>query len=483
VSSASQNPILAAWGQTLRQHSSAPAILDVHGQCRRSFIELEADTAIFAADFAEALPGSVVAVQIGNSVLLPSLLLTLWRRQCIPVLLDRAIEGAARDNALATCRASFLVTIPPGKADDTYFLIEPRQGEPLTDGTDFLKLTSGTTSAPRAISFTAAQLLADCATVCDTMGITAADRNYGVIPWSHSYGFSNLVTPLLCRGVPVIATDDRMPRAILNGLATSSATVFPGLPVFYQKLAELDGPSLDRLRLCISAGAPLSSSTAAAFRRRFGVKVHGFYGSSECGGIAYDRTDEEVPEGCVGEAMEGVQLQHDESTGRVEVRSAAVGSGYFPEPDPDVLSNGRFVPGDLLRRSARGFIIAGRVSEFINVAGRKLNPVEVEHALRSVTGVNDAVVFGIPHPRRGEEPIACIAGSPSTKELQARCAAVLAPWQIPRDFWRVDSLPVNERGKCNRRALAELYLQSAGASNRDSARAKVSGGGPTELGN
>ena len=464
MSPAPQNPILAAWEQTLRQHSSAPAILDLHGQCRRSFADLEADTAVFAPDLAAAPPGTVVAVQIGNSVLLPSLLLTLWRRRCIPVLLDRAIENTARENALATCRASFLVTTPPGMADETAFLSEPREGRPLTDGTDFLKLTSGTSSAPRAIRFTAAQLLADCATVCDTMGITAADRNYGVIPWSHSYGFSNLVTPLLCRGVPMVSTEDRLPRAVLNGLATSGATVFAGLPVFYQKLSELAGPPLDRIRLCISAGAPLTASTAVAFRRRFGIKVHGFYGSSECGGIAYDRSDDDVPEGCVGEAMDGVQLQHDETTGRIEVRSAAVGSGYFPEPDTAVLDSGRFAPGDLLRSSSHGFIIAGRVSDFINVAGRKLNPVEVEQALRGFDGVNDAVVFGIPHPKRGEEPVACVAGPASTADLQARCAAVLAPWQIPRDFWRVESLPVNERGKCSRRTLAELYFRKLGKS-------------------
>ena len=459
MSDPSQNLILAAWEHTLRQRGAAPAILDLHGHCRRSFAELEEDTAIFSADFADAPPGAVVAVQIGNSVLLPSLLLTLWRKGCIPVLLDRSVENSARETALSICRASYLVTTPPGVGDDTYFLIEPRNGEPLPVSADFLKLTSGTTGAPRAIRFTAAQLLADCAAVCDSMGITAADVNYGVIPWSHSYGFSNLVTPLLCRGVPVVATEDRLPRAILNGLATSGATVFPGLPVFYQKLAELSGSSLGRLRLCISAGAPLAASTAAAFHERFGLKVHGFYGSSECGGIAYDRSTDDVPEGCVGEAMEGVDLQHDESTGRIQVRSAAVASGYFPEADPEVLDQGRFVPGDLLRRTPQGFIIAGRVSDFINVAGRKLNPVEVEQTLRNIEGVHDAVVFGIPHPKRGEEPIACVVGPIATADLQARCAAVLAPWQVPRDFWRVESLPVNERGKCSRRSLAELYSQ------------------------
>ena len=51
------------------------------------------------------------------------------------------------------------------------------------------------------------------------MGISDADLNFGVIPFSHSYGFSNLLTPLLCRGVPLVASEDRLPRAILQDLA------------------------------------------------------------------------------------------------------------------------------------------------------------------------------------------------------------------------------------------------------------------------
>ena len=52
----------------------------------------------------------------------------------------------------------------------------------------------GTTSAPRAIRFRASQLLADCDNICATMGIAERDMNFGVIPFSHSYGFSNLLT-------------------------------------------------------------------------------------------------------------------------------------------------------------------------------------------------------------------------------------------------------------------------------------------------
>ena len=107
-----------------------------------------------------------------------------------------------------------------------------------------LKLTSGTTAAPRAIRFRSEQLLADCIQICDTMGIGPDDLNFGVIPLSHSYGFSNVVTPLLVRGVRVVLSRDRMPRAMLDDLARTGATVFPGMPVFYQAFCEMERRTL-----------------------------------------------------------------------------------------------------------------------------------------------------------------------------------------------------------------------------------------------
>src|SRR5207244_2295086 len=82
--------------------------------------------------------------------------------------------------------------------------------------------------------------------------------NCGVIPISHSYGFSNLLTPLVARGVPMVLSRERMPRAVLIDLARTNTTVFPGMPVFYQAFSEMENiPALPKLRLCISAGAPL----------------------------------------------------------------------------------------------------------------------------------------------------------------------------------------------------------------------------------
>jgi acyl-CoA synthetase (AMP-forming)/AMP-acid ligase II len=53
------------------------------------------------------------------------------------------------------------------------------------------------------------------------------------------------------------------------------------------------------------------------------------------------------------------------------VRSAAVGDGYFPETESDKLGDGFFVPDDLVTISEEGMRIVGRLSDIINVAGKK----------------------------------------------------------------------------------------------------------------
>ena len=113
-----------------------------------------------------------------------------------------------------------------------------------------------------------------------------------------------------------------------------------------------------------------------------------------------------------------------------------------------------------MRKTGRGFFLAGRVSDVINIAGRKLNPAEVEAQLLKIPGVREAVVFGVPSPLRGEEPVACVLASGVTREeLLALCREKLSAWQAPKDVWLVDAIPVNERGKISRRELSARFLR------------------------
>ena len=199
---------------------------------------------------------------------------------------------------------------------------------------DLLKITSGTTGAPRAVRFRESQLLADCRNICETMGIRPNDVNFGVIPIfpfvrvqqpHHSPSLSGNRSGLFHRSN---AASGLRPSAELrsNGVSRDAGAISGA-----RALPDVREPA--SIRLCISAGAPLALTISRQFHSRFGLKIHSFYGSSECGGIAYDRSeDPERPSGFVGTPMNGVEITKIDDD-RIAVRGPNVADGYFPDSD------------------------------------------------------------------------------------------------------------------------------------------------------
>ncbi len=441
----SQDALLVAWEKTLARKGDAPAIFNTAGEVLRTFRGIEKHARDVEARMPALKPHNVNAIRIGNHEDWPSLFLASLRKQQVVLPIDQSISEHQADAAVSVAAKSAV--------------FDWKDKPPV-----LFKLTSGTTGTPRLVRFRSEQLLADCEQICDTMGISDVDLNFGVIPISHSYGFSNLLTPLIARGVPMVVSQDRTPRAVLVDLARTGATVFPGMPLFYQALCEMTQvPALPKLRLCISAGAPLSVAVAKKFREKFGLSIHSFYGASECGGICYDREGISDIEGFVGQRMKTVDLEIVDTTAsssQVRVRSAAVGDGYFPEPDEEKLGNGIFVPDDLLACDATGFRIVGRISDMINVAGKKVNPAEIEEHLLLFGGVRQAIVFGRQSALRNEEVVACVVTDVDVREndLIEFCRTSLSGWQTPKRIFIVDQIPTNERGKISRRDLALRFL-------------------------
>ena len=452
--------LLERWETILARKGDAPAIFNTRGQINRTFRAIDEYACKFESKIDSFAAGSVIAVQIGNHEDWPSILIACLRRGMIVLPLEQSISDQQRDAAAKICRASGIIE-RAGKVR----VLEHEQPNWQGNNPALLKLTSGTTAAPRAIRFGSEQLLADCEQICDTMGVSDVDLNFGVIPISHSYGFSNLLTPLIARGVPLVLSQDRTPRAVLADIAKTDATVLPGMPLFYQAFCEMKNiPPLPKLRVCISAGAPLPIATAKKFRDKFALPIHSFYGASECGGICYDREAKNEIEGFVGSPMKDVDLEMIEpgaETSQVRVRSAAVGDGYFPDVDEEKLGNGVFVPDDLLARHGSGFKIVGRISDVINVAGKKVNPAEIEERLLHFPGVRQAVAFGRPAGAglRNEEVAACVVANIDLREneLMEFCRTALSGWQVPKRIFIVDSIPTNERGKISRRELAKRF--------------------------
>ena len=331
-------------------------------------------------------------------------------------------------------------------------------------GAAMLKLTSGSTGLPRATFTTEAQLIADGRQIAATMGIGPADRQLAAICLSHSYGLGVMVMPLLLQGTAIVLRESFVPHKLADDAKEFEPRLFPGVPFMFEYLlahppAGRWPPPLTRL---VSAGAPLSPVTSRAFHRRFGVKVHAYYGTTETGGISFDETDDPEIVDTVGRALEGVEIslrpEADLPGGRVHVRSPAVSDGYVGVPHGD-FNDGGFLTGDFGTMSVDGRLtLSGRVSAFINVAGRKVQPDEVEATLRSLTGVADVRVIAGHDDRRGEHVVACIVRHESEEltplAVRRFCADRLAPHKIPREVVFVEAIPLTPRGKTDRAALA-----------------------------
>jgi acyl-coenzyme A synthetase/AMP-(fatty) acid ligase len=209
----------------------------------------------------------------------------------------------------------------------------------------------------------------------------------------------------------------------------------------------------EQVRLAISAGAPLSAALERAVYERAGLKIHNFYGSSECGGIAYDSANNPRSEDdCAGTPMRKVQVTLNED-GCVLVTSRAVGETYWPDPD-GALGGGRFQTSDLAELKDGWVFLRGRLGDQINVAGRKVSPASIELVLAQHSAVKECLVFGLPSDDadRTEVVAACVAAGArvGADELKQFLLSRLPAWQVPRKWWLVDSLSANQRGKLSR---------------------------------
>jgi acyl-CoA synthetase (AMP-forming)/AMP-acid ligase II len=428
----------SSWRHTVRANPAAPALLDAATGRTWTRAELTALGAEWAAEFGAGLAGQRVVFAETNGPGWFRVFLGLLAADAVIVALDPGEPLAAQRTlaenlgALALWHDNFLEPVGP-----------PRRKR--ARGTRLLKLTSGTTGLPRALPFTDGQLLADGRQVCATMGIKRRDVNLGCIPFGHSYGLGNLVLPLLMQGTAILCGVPLLPQALGEAMGRWRPTVFPAVPALLRALAasELPAGQLCSLRTVISAGAPLAPEVAQAFHEKFGRKIHNFYGSSETGGIAYDRTGNAALTGAsVGRPLQGVTLRFG-AGGRFWVKSRAVGG------------RGVFQPADRGELNARGeLVLLGRAGRMVKIGGRRLDPAEVERALRQISGVEDAL--SEPHRERADTLVAVVATRRTAEELRAGLQERIAGWKIPRKFVIVTEFPLTARGKADMRRVRAL---------------------------
>ncbi len=410
----------------------------------------EAGRVLAAAGLSDAPVG--LAAANGGSFL--AAFVALRRAGCAVVLLDPRAPEADSLRTAAGLGARAVLFCAEG------FFLKP---VPACEEVEYpadcaaVRVTSGSTGAPRGVAASAGALLADEAALYRSMGLRDDERILAAIPMNHSYGLSSVALPALLRGSLVVLPELPGPLAAVAAAHAAGATFFPTVPAYLRAIVEMSQPPRwpDSLRLFVSAGEPLAPSSSARFREIYGRPVHSFYGASECGGICYDRDGGAAERSTVGTPVEGVRVELE--AGVVQVRSAAVGSGYLPTPQPS-LAGGAFRSNDVACWQDGELRLLGRADATINVKGKKVEPSEIERVVAALPGVEEVVALGL---RRGESQhvgvvIACRSRRLTYWDVQNHCRLHLAEHKLPRSIVFVDEIPRTSRGKPDRTALTEL---------------------------
>ncbi|MFI2364648.1 class I adenylate-forming enzyme family protein [Promicromonospora sp. NPDC019610] len=302
---------------------------------------------------------------------------------------------------------------------------------PVPAGAAWAALTSGTSGAPRAVLRTAASWERSFAAVSGLLQTTGpADRILLPVPPASSLTLFSLAHALGGGPRPVFP----------GGPGAEEATLVHGTPHALRAL--LDAGAAPRLRTALVGGSHVDARLRADAESR-GIRVVGYYGAAELSFVAVD-------DGRGLRAFPGVEI--DVQDGELWARSPYTALGYLGEPGPLRTGGAWSTVGDLATVDDHGTLtVRGRADSAILTASATVVPDEVEAGLRTLPGVADAVVFGIPTPRVGALVAAMVevddgAPPPTVSRLRSLAETRFAPAHRPR-VWFAGPLPRTASGK------------------------------------
>lgn len=341
--------------------------------------------------------------------------------------------------------------------------------------------TSGTTGRPKGVPLTHANLSANGLALQQQWQLRADDVILHALPLFHVHGLLFACAPTLLAGGALLW----LPRFKVTDVwaCLPGATVFMGVPTYYQRLLQAPGLSewdaADRLRLCISGSAPLTARLRAAIQAHFGCPLLERYGMTETGVIASLPAQVGVakqdPVGCVGTFLPGQQGRIRSLTGQpvavgdvgqVEVRGASVFLGYWQQPQVTaavLTEDGFFQTGDLGYCDAQGrLILVGRCKELIITGGMNVYPNEVVQALEALPAVQAAAVIGVPDADYGECVVAVleVTKTVTATEILTPLRSVLSGYKRPKAIYTITQLPRNAMGKLQLNQLQAFVAET-----------------------
>ncbi|WP_296737937.1 acyl--CoA ligase [Mesorhizobium sp.] len=336
--------------------------------------------------------------------------------------------------------------------------------------------TSGTTSRPKLVPLSHANLAASARHIGATLGLTASDRCLNIMPLFHIHGLIAAVLSSLAAGGSVFCTPGFNALRFFQWLTDAKPSWYTAVPTMHQAILPRAARNLEqlagaKLRFIRSSSASLPAQVMAELETTFGCPVIEAYGMTEA---AHQMASNRLPPGrrkpgSVGAAagpdvavmaLDGQLLKPGE-TGEIVIRGPNVTTGYEKNPDANVsaFAHGWFHTGDQGVLDEDGYLrVTGRLKEIINRGGEKISPLEVDGVLMDHPAVAQVVTFAMPHDKLGEEVAAAVVlregKSASEADIRGFAATRLADFKVPRKVLILDEIPKGATGKLQRIGLA-----------------------------
>ncbi len=346
--------------------------------------------------------------------------------------------------------------------------------------------TSGTTSRPKGVVTTHANIAAQVTTLIEVWEWSQNDRILLCLPLHHVHGIINVVSCALWSG----AVCEMLPRfdaeEVWDRIARGELTLFMGVPTIYVRLiAAWEAASAERrkelskaasrLRLMVSGSAALPVSTLERWKEITGQTLLERYGMTEIGmALSNPYRGERIP-GSVGTPLPNVEVRvvsedgqqaPPGTAGEIEVRGPNVFEGYWNRPDAtrQAFRDGWFRTGDTAVVENGAYRILGRSNiDIIKTGGHKVSALEIEEALRTHPAIAECAVVGVADAEWGERVGAAVILRENhalhLEELRAWCKERIADHKAPSRLLTVETLPRNAMGKVIKAAVADLFRQ------------------------
>ena len=392
--------------------------------------------------------------------------------------------AAAGALGIPLIRLAFSKTDPAGAFTlaSEHLLSEADTSPPCEDDVALILHTSGTTSRPKIVPLTQANVFSSARNIHASLALTPDDRCLNVMPLFHIHGLIAAVSATFAAGAQISCAPGFNALAFFQQLKSVDPTWYTAVPTMHQGILARAPRNRDiidgvRLRFLRSSSASLPAPVMKELHETFGAPVIEAYGMTEathqmCSNPLPPRAQKPGsvgltagPEVRIASEVENTLLNPTD-TGEIVISGPNVTPGYESNPkanaDNFFNADGKrwFRTGDQGAFDAEGYLsLTGRLKEIINRGGEKISPLEVDAVLLGHPEIAQVVCFAVPHARLGEDIAAAVVlteGSDlSERDIQTYASDRLARFKVPASIVLLDEIPKGATGKIQRIGMAE----------------------------